>query len=468
VADKKAAKNDGSHFEHSKKADQLGILDRVTRPLKIVFMGAGSGFYEKLFIDVLSMPGADQGEMAIVDIDPVRLDLAERLGRKILQDMGKAWTLTATANRREVLAGADYIINCIEVSGVDCVRHDNDIPARYGVDQCIGDTIGPGGLMKALRTVPVFLEVLKDVEELCPDAWVLNYTNPMSIMCLAASRASSAKVVGLCHSVQGTSHQLAGHCGVPYHELKWKCGGINHLAWFTELRHKGQDLYPALHEKARDDKETWERDPVRFDMMHHFGHFVTESSGHFSEYLPFYRKRPELLEKYCRPGYLGGSGFYAREWPTWRKQQDERRTKILAGETLEGKAYSLDRTWEYCSWIIQAVETGDPFVAYCSVPNGGLIENLPSDGVVEVACLCDRTGITPVRFGPLPAQCAAICDWNMRMYDLAATACIEKSREAAAHALMLDPLTAAVCCPAEIKEMTELMIEAEKEFLPGF
>ena len=460
----KAKKQGLGHFEHSKRAEHLGIHAAVRRPLKIVFLGAGSGFYQGLFVDVLNIPGADVGEMCIVDVDTRRLRLAAQLGRKIAERMGRKWKITATTDRRKVLPGADYIVNCIEVSGVDCVRFDNDIPARYGVDQCIGDTIGPGGLFKALRTVPVFLDVLDDVEDLCPDAWVLNYTNPMSIMCLAAAMASEAKVVGLCHSVQGTSHQLARYAGIPYPEMTWRCGGVNHLAWFTELSREGESIYPILFDKARNDPATWEQDPVRLDMMLHFGYFVTESSGHFSEYLPYYRKRPELVKKYCRESYLGGSGFYAREWPGWRKNCDQHRRDVIAGR----KELPTDRSWEYCSWIIQAMETNSPFTIYGSVPNTGLIDNLPANGVVEVACTVDARGVSPQYFGPLPPQCAGICDSNMRMFELAAIACIERSREAAAHALMLDPLTSAVCCPAEIKKMTEELFEAEKQFLPGF
>ncbi len=441
-----------------------GPGEAITRPLRVVFLGAVRFFCQRLFPDVLSIPGAKAGEMAVVDVDTQRLELAHQLGEKIAAKMGKDWTVTATTDRREVLGDADYIINCIEVSGLDCVRHDNDIPAKYGVDQCIGDTVGPGGLFKALRTAPVLLEVLADVERLCPDAWVLNYTNPMSILCLAAARASKAKVVGLCHSVQGTSHKLAGYAGVDFDQMQWACGGINHLAWFTELKSDGRDLYPILLEKARSDPETYEQDPVRFDMMLHFDYFATESSGHFSEYLPYYRKRPELIKKYCRDGYLGGSGFYASQWPKWRAEFDAQRRGQIAGQA----EISTARTLEYASYIIQALETNAPFVAHCTVPNRGLIDNLSADGVVEVACAVDRSGITPKPFGPLPPQCAAVCDWNMRMIDLAATACIERSRQAAIHALMLDPLTAAVCCPAEIKQMAEELFEAEKEFLPGF
>ena len=443
---------------------ELGMDDQVRRPLKIVFLGAGSFFLQSLFTDVMNIPGADKGEMWLVDIDPERLELARALSEKVAGIMGKKWKVRATADRGKALKNADYIINCIEVSGMDCVAHDNDIPMKYGVDQCIGDTIGPGGLFKALRTVPVFLEILKDVEELCPNAWVLNYTNPMTIMCLAAARDSKAKVVGLCHSVQGASHALAQWAGVPYHEMKWRCGGVNHLAWFTELSHRGEDLYPRLKDRVLNEPGFVEFEPVRFDMMLHFGCFATESSGHDSEYLPYYRKRKDLLNKYCREGYLGGSRFYANMWPAARKNCDQ-----IRRDQISGKAeIKTQRSWEYASYIIQAMETNHPFVIYGSVPNTGLIENLPQDGVVEVACLVDRKGITPTHFGPLPPQCAALCDWNMRMFDMAAQACVEKSRDMAIHALMLDPLTAAVCCPAEIKQMAEELFEAEKAYLPGF
>ncbi len=446
------------------RARQLGVQDQVTRPLKVVFLGAGSAFLQALFTDILQIPGADKGELALVDVDTTRLDLAEKLCRKIAEAAGKAWTITATVDRRKVLKGAHYIINCIEVSGVDCVAYDNDIPMKYGVDQCIGDTTGPGGLFKALRTVPVFLAVLRDIEALCPQAWVLNYTNPMSILCLAAARSSSAKVVGLCHSVQGASHTLAGWTGVPYEELRWTCAGVNHLAWFTELSHKGKDLYPRLKRRVLEEKGFDEKDKVRLDLMMHFGYYCTESSGHDSEYLPYYRKRKDLIKTYCREKYLGESRFYATHWPKWRQANDQRRRELVAGS----KPISLHRSWEYAGFIIQAMETHAPFVIYGNVANRGLIDNLPQDGVVEVPCLVDRNGITPTHVGRLPAQCAALCDWNMRFFDLAATACMEKSKAAAAHALMLDPLTAAVCCPAEIKAMTEELFKAEKAFLPGY
>lgn len=463
---------DSGHAAHTKAADsQRGLPGSFLRPIKIVMLGAGSGFTPRLLRDLLQVPGLQGGQIALVDIDLDRLNTMHRLIQKLINESGHDnWTVVASPDRREVMAGADYLVSCIEVSGVACVAWDNDIPLKYGIDQCIGDTIGPGGLFKALRTVPVFLEVLRDAEELCPDAWMLNYTNPMNILCLAAGRSSRMPVVGLCHSVQGTSHKLAHDAGVPYEEMTWACGGINHLAWFTRLEHQGRDLYPVLRQKVEGKSgETWESDPVRYDMMLHFGAFITESSGHLSEYLPYYRKRPELVAEYCRDGYRGGSRFYASNWPDWRKQADEEREAMVRGE----KAMGWARSWEYASWIIEAREKDSPFRIHGNVMNsrdgaGPLISNLPADGCVEVACMIDRAGIHPTPFGRLPAQMAAVCDWNMRMFDLAATACIQKSKEAAIHALMLDPLTSAVLCPAQIKAMGLEMFEAEKDFLPGY
>jgi alpha-galactosidase len=387
----------------------------------------------------------------------------------------KNWKVISTVKRRNALKDSDYLVNCIEVSGLECVRFDNDIPARYGIDQCIGDTIGPGGLFKALRTIPVWLDVLKDVEALCPHAIVLNYTNPMNMLCLAAARTSRLQVVGLCHSVQGTSHLLAGRAGVPIEEMEWECAGINHLAWFTKLRHHGDDLYPLLIKEAQQDlagkpsDRNDAADLVRKDMMIHFGAFITESSGHLSEYLPYYRKRKDLLERYARPAYDGESSFYANNWPQWRANADSQRMDMLKGKA------PMDwlRSWEYASWIIEAREKDAPFRIHGNVPNStdgrdALITNLAADGCVEVACMVDRNGINPTRYGALPPQMAALCASNMVVFDLGAKAAIERSKEAAIHALTLDPLTAAVCSPAEIKKMTLELFAAEKRFLPGY
>ncbi len=493
------------HAAHTKAADsQEGLKGNFTRPINITFLGAGSGFCPTLCKDVLLIPTADRGEFRLVDIDRDRLKTMLKVIQKLIKDSGRedGWTVKATTNRREVLPGTDYAVCCVEVSGTACVAFDNDIPLKYGVDQCIGDTIGPGGLFKGLRTIPVFLDILRDMRELCPQAVMLNYTNPMSMMCLAAGRAvPEIPVVGLCHSVQGSSHQLAGYAGVPYDEMEWDCAGINHLAWFTKAKHKGEDLYkkvlykkfakevqeaikeadagigiynsPKWHKDLPEDKKYKYHDMVRKDMCVHFGAYITESSGHLSEYLPYYRKS-DAGRKLLRLAYDGGSRFYATNWPSWRKGADEHRMKLVRGEaTIE-----LKRSWEYGSLIIEAREKDCPVRIHGNVMNNAgcrsdgeaarLITNLPGDGVVEVACMIDRNGVQPTRYGALPPQMAHICGMNMACYDLAATAAIERSVEAAVHALMFDPLTSAVCTPSEIKAMTLEIFKAEKKFLPGY
>jgi alpha-galactosidase len=494
--------NETGHAAHTKPADsQQGLRGTIHRPINITFMGAGSGFCPSLCRDVLLIPGADRGEFRLCDVDESRLKMMHQVIGKLIRDAGRenGWSVRASANRRELLPQSDYIVCCVEVSGTACVAFDNDIPLKYGVDQCIGDTVGPGGLFKGLRTVPVFLDVLRDIRELAPSALMLNYTNPMSMLCLAAGRAvPQVPVVGLCHSVQGTSHLLAEYAGVPYGEMEWECAGINHLAWFTKLRHKGRDLYQSvLYEKfAREiaegireaeaglarydstDNAQWgadkkkvleakyqQTDLIRKDMCVNFGAFITESSGHLSEYLPYYRKN-DAGKKLLRLGYDGGSRFYASNWPTWRKNADAHRERLVRGEDQ----IKLERSWEYASWIIEAREKDSPFRIHGNVMNSGgeLISNLPRDGCVEVACMIDGNGVNPTRFGPLPAQMAHICASNMAYFDLAASACIEKSKDAAIHALMLDPLTSALLTPQQIRQMTLEMFDAERQFLPGY
>jgi alpha-galactosidase len=430
--------------------------------------GAGSFFTGAILKDIALIPNSSGGEFRLIDIDADRLELSRKMMETILAAApgGEKWTLRASTDRKELLPGTDYIVNAIEVSGVDCVRFDNDIPLEFGVSQNIGDTIGPGGLFKGLRTLPVWISILQDAEKLCPNAVVLNYTNPMNMMCLAAARTSRMQHVGLCHSVQGTSRMLAGYAGVEYDQMKWECAGINHLAWFTELSGPdGTDLYPKLKELASNrEGEFAKAEPVRTDMMLHFGAFITESSGHLSEYLPYYRKRKDLMEKYTDTGYRGQESFYADNWPTWRNGQDDGRRKLISGEN----PVKLERTFEYGAWIVEAIEKNVPYVIHGNVANKGLIDNLPDDGCVEVACLVDRNGIQPTHYGRLPRQMAAICDSNMRMFDLAVEAAIHKSKEMAVWALTLDPLSSAVCSPAEIKEMTLKLFEAEEKFLPDY
>lgn len=429
---------------------------------KIAFVGAGSAvFTYEIMTDILQTPGLDTGTIALVDIDAERLELAHQITEKVVALSGRQWTVEASVDRTQVIQDTNYLINTIEVAGLENVRHDFDIPMKYGVNQCIGDTIGPGGIFKALRTLPAWIDILHDTERLAPDALVMNYTNPMSLTCLTGVRASSLPIVGLCHSIQHTSEQLAEYLGIPHQELKYRAAGVNHLAWLVDLTHNGEDMYPLLREKAKD-PAIYEQDPIRFEMMLHLGAFVTESSGHSSEYTPYFRKRPDLVEKYTRPEYLGETGFYANNWPTWRQESDDWIRQMLAGE----EEIELERGPEYASYIIEAMEFDKPTVIYGNVPNTDLVTNLPRDGVVEVACLVNQNGIQPTHFGELPTQLAALDQAHMAVHDLVAQAVLEQDREAAFYALMLDPLTAAVCSPAEIRQMFDEMSVAEAPYLP--
>jgi alpha-galactosidase len=432
--------------------------------IKVAIIGAGSTvFAAELMRDILATPALEQGAFALVDIDARRLELAHQVAGLLVERSGKNWQVVASTERKQVLAGSQYVINTIDVAGLENVRHDYDIPLKYGVDQCIGDTIGPGGLFKALRTLPEWLAILEDVERLAPGGLVMNYTNPMSISVLAGIRASNLPIVGLCHSVQHTSAQLAVYLDVSYPELSFRLAGINHMAWFVELSRNGEDLYPELRRQAGI-PEIYEQDPARFEVMLELGVFVTESSGHFSEYVPYFRKRPDLMAKYMRPGYRGESGYYANNWPAWRERGERKMRRVIAGE----EAYTSHRGTEYASYIIEAIQTGQPAVIYGNVSNTGLIDNLPTNGVVEVACLVDDRGLQPTHFGALPPVLAALNAQHMAFHDLAVTAVLEKEREAAVHALMLDPLSSAVCSLSEIRQMFDEMCRAQADYLPDY
>ena len=432
--------------------------------LKITYIGAGSSvFAAQLIRDLVATPGLDGGTFALVDIDAERLDLSRRLTEKVIAVSRKDWQVVSSTQREELLPETDYLINSIEVAGLACVDHDYEIPLKYGVDQCIGDTIGPGGIFKALRTGPEWLQIVADTQSLAPKAVVMNYTNPMSILTLAAARTASVPVVGLCHSVQGTSRLLATFLGVPYEELQWRCAGINHNAWFTTLEHQGQDLYPRLRELAQD-PAIYEQEPVRFEVMLHLGAFVTESSGHFSEYVSYFRKRPDLIRRYARSGYRGESGFYARNWPRWRQENADQARALLA----ETKPIELFRGHEYASYIVEAIELDRPAEIHGNVTNEGSITNLPASGNVEVACRIDAGGIQPQPFGPLPEQLAALNRAHMAVHELVVQALIDRDREKARLALMLDPLTAAVCSLEEISRLFDEMWAAEQPYLTAF
>ncbi len=432
--------------------------------MKVTLIGAGSAvFAAELIKDILAIPHVDGGIFALVDVDPERLGLTRRLAELLIAQTGRHWKVIASLDRRQALPGSDYVISSIEVGGPQNIMKEYEIPLKYGVDQCIGDTIGPGGLFKALRTVPTWIEILKDIEHLCPNALVMNYTNPMSLTVLAAQRTTSLRVIGLCHSIQNTSHQIAEYLGLPYDSIRWRAAGINHLAWFVTLTDKsGESLYPRLRQRAQD-AAVRARDPVRFELMEHLGVFMTESSGHVSEYLPYIRKRKDIIDEVCGKDDLGGSGFYANTWP------EERKYGAVVLKELETGTADLERGMEFASYIIEAETKNQPTVIYGNVSNkGGLISNLPHDGVVEVACLVDAKGIQPTYFGELPSHLATFNFQHMAFHDQVCRAIVDQDREAAEHALMIDPLSSAACSLREIRSMFNEMVDAERGYLPDF
>ena len=429
---------------------------------KITFIGAGSTVFAKNVLgDVMLTPALQGFEIALYDIDPVRLKDSENILNNIKKTSGSTCVIKSFSDRKEALRGAKYVVNAIQVGGYDpCTITDFEVPKKYGLRQTIADTVGIGGIFRNLRTIPVMLDFAKDMREVCPDALFLNYTNPMSAVTLATVKTTEIPVVGLCHSIQNTSSQLAKYLGVPYGELKWKAGGINHMSWFVELTRNGQDQYPELKERMKN-PELLRKDPVRLDAMKYLGAFVSESSGHFSEYIPYYRKREDLLERHCGVGYNGGTGFYANNWPIWRRENDEQVLRRISGE----EEISFESSNEYAAVIMDAMINNTPKVIYGNVANTGLIDNLSNEGVVEVACLIDRNGIHPTHFGRLPEHLAALCRSNMAFFDLAVTAVLNRDKEAAMHALMIDPLTSAVCSLEEVQAMFEELYEAEKPFI---
>ena len=440
---------------------------------KTTIIGAGSAvFAQQMMTDVLAIDGLERGEFALIDTDAARLEQARQLAELTIKRSGKAFTVSASTDRRALLPGTDFLINTIEVSGLRNVQHDYDIPMRYGVDQCIGDTTGPGGVMKFLRTAPAWLAILRDVEALAPQAVVMNYTNPMSALVLLSARAfgvhtAGVRVYGLCHSIQNTLTELAGYLDLPVSELTYRCAGVNHLSWFTELKWRGQDVMPRLR-AALHDPAIYEQDIIRFEMLRHFGAFPTESSGHFSEYVPYFRKRPELLTRFTRPEYKGESGFYARNWPHWREEHAAEVASLIVRESAGEAAIDMTRSPEFASNIIEGMVLNRRQEITCNLPNTGLIDNLPQDGVVEVGCTVDGQGIHPQPYGRLPEALAALSRSHMAVHSLLADSVLHSDRELAVQALMLDPLTAAVCSLDEIRAMFAELVEAEQNDLPTY
>ncbi|MBP3961466.1 alpha-glucosidase/alpha-galactosidase [Paenibacillus lignilyticus] len=429
---------------------------------KITFIGAGSTVFAKNVLgDVLHTPALQGFEIALFDINQERLSDSETMLNHIKNTCGSTSTIKAYTDRKEALRGAKYVVNAIQVGGYDpCTITDFEIPKKYGLRQTIADTVGIGGIFRNLRTIPVMLDFAKDMQEVCPDALFLNYTNPMAVLTNVMNTYGGINTVGLCHSVQVCVDHLFDNLGMDATGVKSKIAGINHMAWLLEVSKDGVDLYPEIKRRAREKQNEKHWDMVRFEMMLNFGYYITESSEHNAEYHPYFIKRnyPELIERFNIP---------LDEYPrrcieqigNWKKLKQE----LVSNPELQHK-----RTHEYASYIFEAIETNVPFKIGGNVMNTGLITNLPKEACVEVSCLVDRNGVTPTFVGDLPPQCAALNRTNINTQLLTIEAAMTGKREHIYHAAMLDPHTSAELSMDDIKAMCDDLIVAHGDWLPAY
>jgi len=423
--------------------------------VKAVIIGAGSAFGSRLSIDILSRKPLEDSTITLCDINEEKLETVSAFVQAAIDHHKLPAKVEAGTDRRKLLPGADFVIISVSIGGpayFDKPYEDEiDIPAKYGVRQTVGDTVGPGGIFRALRTAPVLMAIARDIAELAPNALILNYTNPMAILTWILNETIDNQSVGLCHGVQGTSKKMAKYIEAPYEKTGYWVAGINHMAWFLEFTYNRRDAYPALR-KAMEDPKIYNQDPTRFDMLKHFGYFCTESSRHTQEYVPYFRKNIERIERY------------------------EKITKAVKGKrqnwyedmgvkASEADSIELKRSHEYASGIMEAIATSAPFRFNGNVMNDKLIDALPPNCCVEVPCLTDGQGVHPCRIPSLPAACASLCRTNVNVQELAVKAAMENDREAAFHAVALDPLTAATLSLDKAREMFEELWEAEGDLL---
>jgi len=434
---------------------------------KVTFIGAGSlGFTRGLVRDLLTFPLLKDATISLMDIDAERLEFAQKAVQKIV-DMGKyPAKVEATMDRIEALKGADAVMCTILSGGVDVWQYDITIPKKYGVDTNVGDTRGPSGVFRALRTIPVMVSIVKDMEKYCPDAILLNYTNPMAMLCRAMQRESFIQLTGLCHSVQGTAMMLANWIGAPYDEITYTCAGINHQAWYLKFDWKGKDAYPLIHQ-AVEKPEIYKHEIVRNEMFKHLGYYVTESSGHNSEYNWWFRKRPDLIEKYCTHGTGWNPGEYAYILKEYQKREGTWQNEVKKWIDRDAPI-DLKRGHEYAAYITNARMGGEIFQFNGNVPNTGLITNLPEGVCVEVPVFVDKGGFHAVHVGPLPPQCLALNHISVMVEEMAVEASLTGDPTLVFQSIAYDPLTAAVLSLAEIKDMVNEMLQQNRDYLPQF
>jgi alpha-galactosidase len=432
----------------------------------IAIIGAGSQIFTKtLAMDILATPALRGSELRLMSRTRPKLARMEAFLKRVIRENDLPASVWSTLDRREALRGADYVICLVQVGGVEAFRLDYEIPLKHGVDQCIGDSLGPGGVFRGLRTLPVLTGLVRDMEALCPDALLLNYTNPMGACCHGLGRvARRVQFVGLCHGVQTTVDLISRYTATPKPEIDYLCAGINHMAWFLSLRDKrtGRDLYPMLR-RNMEKPEYYVNEKVRGEVMRHFGYFMTESTGHLSEYVPWFRSSERALKLYCdEPSFGGESGAYYRYCAMLERKY--RKVNYLDTESPR----LADRSIEYGSYVIEAHETDRPFRLNGNVRNDGYIENLPRGCCVEVPLFVDRQGLHPVRVGLLPPACAALNQSNVTVQTLAVEAGLTGDPELAMQAVAMDPLTSTRCTLKEARDLTAELLRAQAQWLPQF
>ncbi len=434
---------------------------------KFAFIGAGSlQFTSSCVRDLLTFPAFSECEFALMDVDAKNLANIEKVVKCIIEKMDKPKCIvTTTMSRAEALKDADAVLCTVFNGDVDIWQYDITIPKKYGIDINVGDTRSVSGIFRALRNIPLMLDICGDIEKYCPNAVFLNYTNPMSMLCGAMQKYANVEVTGLCHSVQHTIEMLAGWLDVPVNEVTYKCMGVNHQAFYTQLSHNGEDLYPRLKELMKN-PEYFNKEQVRNEMLLKLGYYVTESSGHNSEYNQWFRKRPDLIEKYCTDSTCWNPGKYAFSLELRRERKANPQKQY--DEWFE-KEFSQKKSSEYAADIFNArIGDGKPFIFNGNVINNGSISNLPYDACVEVPVVADRMGMKTTIAGALPEHLAILVNTTARLENLVVEGAMKKSKEMIYHAVYMDPLSSAVCSLDEIKNMCDELFEINKDYLGDY
>lgn len=431
---------------------------------KIALLGAGSLIFSTtLMNDMLATPSLQNAEFVLMSPTLWKIEKVASWANGVIKKNKLNATVYATTDQRKALKNADFVMAMFQIGGMEAYKVDYEIPLKYGVDQCLGQCVGPGGVFRGARSIAAFKEIIADMEELCPKAVLLNYVNPMAMNSIGLGKLTKIPFIGLCHGVQTTLDLVAGYTECKKSEIDFLCAGINHMAWFLKIEKEGKDLYPLL--KANCEKpEYYINDKVRCETMRHFGYFMTESTGHLSEYLPYFRKNQKCLDLYCdQPAFGGASGAYYKYCGFIAEKFATGNFSRFESDEL------LPRSKDYGSFVIEAMLTGKPFQLNGNVMNtAGYIENLPKDCCVEVPIFVDKNGIQPTFVGKLPTQLAALNMMNINVQLMGAEAALEGDVEKLMMACAFDPLTAAVLSLQEIRTMAAEMLEAERKWLPQF